>query len=80
MQRHDRPTGKIRLVERSKKLLLEALYAKGVTLQQQRGYSKKELQDFARNNQIELHDRKEQVTPGWEGNPKVFCKSSESEG
>ncbi|KAI2495738.1 hypothetical protein MHU86_18762 [Fragilaria crotonensis] len=70
MQRHDRPTGKIRLVERSKKLLLEALHAKGVTLQQQRGYSKKELQDFARNNQIELHDRKEQVTPGWEGKPK----------
>jgi hypothetical protein len=46
------------------------LNAKGVTLQQQRGYSKKELQDFARNNQIELHLRKEQVTPGWEGKPK----------
>ena len=42
MQRHDRPTGKIKLVvERSKKLLLEALHAYGVTLQQQRGYSKK---------------------------------------
>ena len=70
IQRHDRPTGKIKLVERSKKQLLEALNAKGVTLQQQRGYSKKELQDFARNNQIELHDRKEKVTPGWEGKPK----------
>ncbi len=70
MQLHDRLTGKIKLVERSRKQLLEALNAKGVTLQQQRGYSKKELQDLARNNQIELHLCKEQVTPGWEGKPK----------
>jgi hypothetical protein len=39
-------------------------------LQQQCGYTKKELQDFARNNQIELYDRKEIISPGWEGKPK----------
>jgi hypothetical protein len=41
-----------------------------VTLQQQRGYTKKELQDFARNNSIELFDAKEVIAPGWEGQPK----------
>jgi hypothetical protein len=65
IQRHDRPTGKIKLVERSKKQLLDALNATDVTLQQQRGYTKKELQDFAHNNQIELlHDGKELITAG----------------
>jgi hypothetical protein len=39
-------------------------------LQQQRGYTKKELQDFARINQIELCDQKEIIVPGWEGKPK----------
>ncbi|KAI2502372.1 hypothetical protein MHU86_12104 [Fragilaria crotonensis] len=40
-------------------------------LQQQRGYTKKELQDFARSNQIErLCDRNEIISPGWEGKPK----------
>ncbi len=70
IQRHNRPTGKTKHVERSKKLLLEALKDKGVTLQQQRGYAKKELQDFARNNCIGLYDQKEQISPGWEGQPK----------
>jgi len=40
IQRHDRPTGKVKIVERSKKALVEALKEKGVTLQQQRGYTK----------------------------------------
>ena len=44
--------------------LLDALNATDVTLQQQRGYTKKELQDFARINQIELHNCKELITPG----------------
>jgi hypothetical protein len=70
IQRHDRPTGKTKVVERSKKVLLEALKDKGVTLQQQRGYTKKELQDFARNNGIDVVDVKEQIAPGWEGKPK----------
>ena len=69
-QRHNRATGKTKLVERSKKLLLEALREKGLMLQQQRGYTKKELQEFARNNRVELFDLKEQIAPGWEGQPK----------
>ncbi len=70
LQQHNRPTGKAKLVERSKKQLLETLKERGVMLQQQRGYTKKELQDFARNNQIELYDCKEIIAPGWEGKPK----------
>jgi hypothetical protein len=53
LQRHDRVTGKSKLVERSKKLLLKQLNQAGLTLQQ-RGYTKKELQIFARNNCVEL--------------------------
>jgi hypothetical protein len=57
-------------VERSKKVLLRCLSDKGVTLQQQRGYTRKELQEFARNNGIELSERKDVITPGWQGKPK----------
>ncbi len=52
-------------------MLLEALKEKGGTLQQQRGYTKIELQDFARNNCIEVSDIKERIAIGWEGQPKV---------
>ncbi len=58
------------MVERSKQLLINALNDKGVTLQQQRGYTKKELQDFARHNGIDLYKRKEKIAPGWEGQSK----------
>ena len=70
LQRYDRPTGKTKNVEKSKKLLHEALLERGVTLQQNRGHTKKELQDIARNNGIELYDLKEVITSGWEGQPK----------
>ena len=69
LQRHDRSTGKTKHVERSNKQLLEALKDRGVMIQQQRGYTKKELQDFARNNQIDLYDCKEVIAPGWDGKP-----------
>lgn len=69
-QRHDRPTGRSKRVERSKKVLVECLRAAGVTLQQQRGYTRKELQEFAKNNGIDLHEQKEVVTFGWERQPK----------
>ena len=53
-QRHDRPTGKFKRVERSKKMLMNALSDAGVSFQQQRSYTKKELQDFARIRGIDL--------------------------
>jgi hypothetical protein len=78
VQRRDRVTGKSKLLEKSKKQLLEQLKEVGVTLQQQRGYTKKELQTFAQNNGIELCERKEQIMAGWEGQSKgllqVLCK------
>jgi hypothetical protein len=40
IQRHDWPMGKVKIVERSKKVLLEALKEMGVTLQLQQGYTK----------------------------------------
>ena len=53
-QRHSRPTGKRKRIERSKKMLVDALVAAGIILQQQRNHTKKELQDFARNNGVDL--------------------------
>jgi hypothetical protein len=43
-----------------------------VTLQQQqkRGYTRKELQEFANNNGIDLHEHKEVITFSWERQPK----------
>ncbi len=46
-QRHNQGTGKRKLVERSKKMRVHALAAEGVSLQQQRNHTKKELQEFA---------------------------------
>jgi hypothetical protein len=70
LQRHDKPTGGIRKVERSKKLVIKALTEAGVTLQQNRSYTKKELQDFARMRGIDLSEQKEQIIMGWEGQAK----------
>ena len=72
LQRRDRATGKSKFVKQSRKLHLEQLNQAGVTLQQQ-GYTKKELQSFARINGIELYERKEQVIAGWEGQSKASC-------
>ena len=45
--------------------------AAGVILQAQRNHdTKKELQVFATNNGIDLFKHKEQIVPGWEGQPK----------
>jgi hypothetical protein len=41
-----------------------------MTDQQQQGYTRKELQEFAKNNGINLHEHKEVVTFGWERQPK----------
>jgi hypothetical protein len=42
--RHDEPTGKFRQLELTKKLLVSALSDAGVSLQQNRSYTKNELQ------------------------------------
>ena len=70
LQRHDQPTGRSKFVDRSKKVLLCCLSNKGMTLQQQCGYTRKELQEFARQNGIELSEQKEVITPGCQGKPK----------
>jgi hypothetical protein len=41
-----------------------------MTLQQERGYTRNELQEFARHNRIELSEQKEVITPGWQGKRK----------
>ena len=69
-QRHNRATGKRKVVERSKKMLAEALTAAGVVLQQNRNHTKKELQEFARNKSVDLLEDREVVVHGWEGQPK----------
>ncbi len=52
IQRHDRPTGRTNVVERSKKMLLEALKDKGVTLQQHQGYTKKNFKTLQRTTAL----------------------------
>ncbi len=74
-QRRDRPTGKIKRVERSKKMLMNALSDAGVSFQQQRSYTKKELQDFARIRGIDLFEEKEQIIVGWQGQPKGLLQA-----
>ncbi|KAI2505686.1 hypothetical protein MHU86_8745 [Fragilaria crotonensis] len=69
-RRHNRPTGRSKRVERTKKLLVDALELAGVTLQQQRNHTKKELQDFARVNGVDFFYDKQEIIQGWEGQPK----------
>ena len=69
-QRHNRSTGRSKQVERTKKQLIKALNDAGVSLQQNRNHTKKELQDLARMHHVELSELKEVVSLGWEGQPK----------
>jgi hypothetical protein len=70
LQRHDRPTGRSKVVEQSKKQLLACLNHKKVTLQQQCGFTRKDLQELARNNGIEITEQREVINPGWQDKPK----------
>jgi hypothetical protein len=67
--RKDQATGKSRRVERSKKLLVKALLEAGVDMKK-RGYTRKELQTFARLHGIDTFEEKQGVIGGWEGKPK----------
>jgi hypothetical protein len=51
-------------------MLVDALAAAGVVLQQQRNHTKKELIEFANNNGVDLFEDRELVIPGWQGQPK----------
>jgi hypothetical protein len=65
LQRHNKPTGRHWRVERSKRMLLiKALTDAGVTFQQNRSCTMKELQDFARMQGINLSKQKEHVIMG----------------
>ena len=41
-----------------------------VVLQQQRGYTKKDLQEFARKNGIAITEQRDVINPGWQDKPK----------
>ncbi len=49
---------------------MNALSNAGVSFQQQRSYTKKELQEFARIRGINLFEEKEQIIVRWQGQPK----------
>ena len=51
-------------------MLVDALSAAGVVLQQQRNSTKTEQIDFAKNNGADIHEDRELVIPGWQGQPK----------
>jgi hypothetical protein len=67
-RRQDKATGRSRKVERNKQQLVDALEAKGVSLN--RNHSKKELQEFATNNGVDLDVNKDTIEQGWEGQAK----------
>ena len=69
-QRNDRATGQSRRVERSKKLLTIALAAAGVELPQQRNFTRRELQAFAKTHNVDVFEEKQQIISGWQGQPK----------
>jgi hypothetical protein len=51
-------------------MLMNVLSDAGVSFQQQRSYTKKELQEFARIRGIDLFEEKEHIITGWMGQPK----------
>ena len=69
-QRNDRATGRSRRVERSKKLLTKALTDAGVELPQQRNFTRRDLQEFAKRQNINVSQEKQQILTGWQGEPK----------
>ena len=69
-RRHNQSTGQSKRIERTKKLLVDALKSSGVILQIHRNHTKKELQEFARNNGVDLHYERTEIIHGWEGQPK----------
>ena len=77
-QRYDRPTGRSKVFERSRKQLHACLNEKGVILQQQRGYTKKRSSRVPTNNGIALTKQRDITNPGWQDKPKgllqVLCE------
>ncbi|KAI2497782.1 hypothetical protein MHU86_16724 [Fragilaria crotonensis] len=69
-QRNDRATGRSRRVERSKKLLTKALTEAGVELPQQRNFTRRELQEFAKRHNVDVFEEKQQIITGWQGQPR----------
>ena len=74
-QRKDQATGKSRRIERSKKLLVKAMSEAGVDITEKRGYTRKELQTFARLNGVDTFEEKQGVIGGWEGKPKSLLQA-----
>jgi hypothetical protein len=64
LQRYDRTTGRSKVVEKTKKTLVEELNDRGVMLQQKRGYAKAELQELAREIGIESHKQVDKILLG----------------
>jgi hypothetical protein len=56
--------------ERTKKQLVDALVAKGVSLERGTNHTKKELQQFAKSNDVALEVESDKVIEGWEGKAK----------
>jgi hypothetical protein len=68
-RKSDKTTGR-RKKERTKKQLVDALVAKGVSLERGTNHTKKELQQFAKSNDVPLEVESDQVIEGWEGKAK----------
>jgi hypothetical protein len=80
IQRHDRPTGKVKIVERCKKALVEVLKEKGVTLQQQRGFTKKKFKTLQGITTLGFQIVGNKLLLDGRDSPKAYFKFWESGG
>ena len=69
-RRQDRPTGETKLETKTKKMLINELEATGHGLPKGKLFTKKRLQEFARDKGIDLKYQKQVMEKGWEGQPK----------
>jgi hypothetical protein len=74
LQRNDKPTGKHKFVERSKKLLIDSLIDAGVLLQQQQSFTKKSFKSAQGPTTLTYLSNERRFLPTGRANQKVSCK------
>ncbi len=68
---HKQATGKRKVEERSKKMLVEALTTAGVIFQQNQNHAKKNFKSLQEIKYVYLFEDKQHVAQGWEGQPNA---------
>ena len=67
-RKYNTPTGRVKIIQKTKKQLLEELKGKGFLVR--RHYGKEEIHELANNHQIELTYSEDEMIDGWMGRLK----------